>query len=61
MYFAYGWPKVFSTVLDSPASVGTRDNPADEAPLSEQEVVYLTCGPDVLLLVTSSGCGPSTT
>ncbi len=55
MYFAYGWPKVFSTALDSPASGGKHDDPAYEAPLSEQEVVYLTSGPDVLLLVTSSG------
>ena len=55
MYFAYGWPKVFSTALDNPASGGDHDGLADEAPLSEQEVVYLTSGPDVLLLVTSSG------
>ena len=56
MYFAYGWPKVFSTALDSPtASKGDSVN-LDDAPLSEQEVVYLTSGPDVLLLVTSSGC-----
>ena len=57
MYFAYGWPKVFSTALDSPALGTNREDPAHEAPLSEQEVVYLTSGPDVLLLVTSSGCG----
>ena len=58
MYFAYGWPKVFSTALDSPAASGGVDGSLDDAPLSEQEVVYLTAGAEVLLLVTSSGCVP---
>jgi hypothetical protein len=58
MYFAYGWPKVFSTALDGPATNGGADGNIDDTPLSEQEVVYLTSGADVLLLVTSSGCVP---
>ena len=54
MYFAYGWPTVYSTALD-PAGLPTTAAAADGAdlPLSEQEVVYLTADPELMVLVTS--------
>lgn len=54
MYFAYGWPTVYGTALDPgglPATAAAADG--SDAPLSEQEVVYLTADPDLLVLVTS--------
>lgn len=56
MYFAYGWPTVFSTSLDAPSAPATAAaSDGSDPPLSEQEVVYLTADAELLVLVTSRG------
>lgn len=53
MYFAYGWPTFHSTALDPAGHPAAAAADGADVPLSEQEVVYLTADPELMVLVTS--------